>query len=307
MPTQKCNKAHLNAALTLIFLSLTSTAQIPNSGFEEWITACNRTSPVGWYSTNDLCDTMAGYFPITRSTDHFPQSVGSYSIRIANNLSAQDFAALGVAMTTPLDTTDTMDSPLFPISGHPDTLYGYYKFLPQNNDTMNISINLYKSSEWVASGDLSSSKPISEWTLFKIPLLTQMNTPYIDADSARMRISTFNSDKNFNIYGNSVLYIDNLSLNTPITHVTRLKSQKPISFSTSILDSKLTLVLQKRTFVSVRIYDLKGRMLRILMNEAQNAGWHVITLDCQRFSAGSFIIAVTAGVNSLQKRHSIVR
>jgi hypothetical protein len=305
MATIQYNVTHL--ILSLMIISLKSPAQIPNSGFEEWTTTGNRTSPVGWNSTNDFCDTMAGYFPITKSTDHYPQSNGSYSIRIANNLAAQGFAALGVAMTTPLDTADTMEDVRFPISGYPDTLYGYYKFLPQNNDTMNICIRVYKNSEGIAEGCLKSSTTISGWKLFKVPISKYPGSPYTDADNASMRISAYFSDSGHIVHGNSVLYVDNLSLSPPTTFITSPRLTNPASFNISIVSHKLTFVLQKETFVSVRIYDLKGKLLQVLLNEAQNAGAHSLPLSWNSLSEGSYVIDLNAGGVSLYNRFSIVR
>ena len=204
----------------LIAITIKTNAQIPNSGFEDWTTVGNCMKPNGWYTTNDFSDTTGSYFGITRSADHYPTSVGNYSIRIQNKPSLlPDFAGLGVAM--PGEDMSAGDNPSFPIVGHPTSLNGYYKFLPENGDTMRIYIQLYNNGVSVFSVRLEDSVTVSDWQPFTI------NFPvYTNADSARIFLASFNADA-FNAHGNSVLYVDNLSFDTLIaTSVSELDRVK---------------------------------------------------------------------------------
>lgn len=193
--------------IVLIAVAITTNAQIPNSGFENWTTVGNCMKPTDWDNTNDFADTTGSYFGVTRSTDHYPASVGSYSIRLENKPSLlPSFAAAGFAGTG-------FDGPAFPIVGHPTSLHGYYKFLPQNNDTMRIFIAFYKNGSDIFSEKIEDTVTVSAWTSFTIPFPS-----YTDADSARIFISSLDPDA-MNPQGNSVLYIDNLSFDTLITSV----------------------------------------------------------------------------------------
>ena len=208
------------------------------------------------------------------------------------------FAALGIAMTARLDGTDR---PLFPITGHPDTLYGYYKFLPQNNDTMNIRIHIFKNSIEVTSGMLISAAAVPQWTFFAIPLPS-----YADADSARIVLSSFNSDKGMAIYGNSVLYVDNLSLTPPTTGALLSRSAKPEPFSLAVTGGALRYSLQKQTCVSVKVYNIEGRlMFQSLANQSQSAGPHTLALPVKLLAAGAYVLDFTAGNVVLQKKFPI--
>src|ERR1035437_8033276 len=69
----------------LIAMTMKSNAQIPNSGFENWTTVNNCIEPTSWHSIYSLMDSSGNYCQVTRSTDHYPVSVGSYSVRIAND------------------------------------------------------------------------------------------------------------------------------------------------------------------------------------------------------------------------------
>lgn len=195
--------------IALVTISV-AYAQIPNAGFENWITPTGQCGQiVGWHSTN-IVDTSGSNCPVSMSTDHYPTAVGSTSVKLQNNIALlPNWDALGIMTTTNLDTTDR---PLFPINGHPNSLCGYYKFTSVNNDTMSINLHLYYQGTEVALATFMSAVTTSGWTAFNAPI-----SSYNNADSARMMIGACYFDKGHNgPYGNSVLYVDNLSFDTLI-------------------------------------------------------------------------------------------
>lgn len=201
--------------ITVVAFFNTINAQIPNSGFENWSGYGNGLLPNGWWCANDSVNSSETYFPITRSTEHYPTDVGNYSIRIANNPSLlPGWSAMGIAWTGGWSGND---SPAFPVIGHPISLCGYCKFLPQN-DSMRIYMCLYHDGVEVAQAKLVDTVTVSVWTPFVIPI-----PDYADADSARIMISTFDADS-FIIHGNSVLYVDNLSFDTLVTSVSETQN-----------------------------------------------------------------------------------
>jgi len=203
-------KKNVCISLSFFTLAIIATAQIPNNGFENWANIGNGLGPTFWYTPNSL-DTTGDYFSVTRSADHFPQNIGSYSIRLENQpLLLPGFKAYGLALTTRLDGSDR---PLFAITGHPTSLCGYFKFLPQNGDTMDIHFSFYKNGTEITSGKFINTDTFADWTSFNIPV---ENIFYAEVDSARITVSSFYSD-NLTVHGNSVLYVDNLSFDTPIS------------------------------------------------------------------------------------------
>lgn len=194
--------------ILMVALIQVGQAQIPNNGFESWHTVGNCQEPNSWYTTN-LFDTTATYFAVTKSTDHYPASIGNLSIRLQNDPArVPAFNAFGIALSTRLDGSDR---PLFPVSGHPTKLCGYYQFTSVNNDTMGIHIYLLNNGVDVASGHLQSNLSSSGWTSFSIPIST-----YVTADSARISIMACNFE-GAGVQGSSVLYVDNLSFDTLIS------------------------------------------------------------------------------------------
>jgi len=198
----------------LIALSIKINAQIPNSGFENWINYGNYLAPQYWATTNIY--SVGSFYPITRSTDHYPPSVGNYSVRIENNISfLTDTSGFGAIQANIINVL-APPHPSFPVTGNPKHLTGYLKFFPQNGDTMHIGSHLYLNGIEVASGGILVDSTVSNWTPFVINY-----SPYSDADSAFINITAYNSKVGAMNYphGNSVLYIDNLNFDSLISSI----------------------------------------------------------------------------------------
>lgn len=195
----------------LIILTITTNAQIPNSGFENWTTFGSYEEPAEWYTGNS--SSSGSFYPVTKSSDHYPVSVGNYSIKLENQIPLINGSSYGFATTNYASC-----SPSFPITGHPTSLCGYYKCFPLNNDTVQIGLMLFQNGIWVAGANLTCTNTVSDWTSFNIPI-----SSYSSADSAYLSIAAFYNDTTcgfpYGPFGNSVLYVDNLSFNNLITSV----------------------------------------------------------------------------------------
>lgn len=199
----------------LIAMAITTNAQIPNNGFENWTTVGSYLEPQDYLTPNSFASTS--FHPVTRSNDHYPVSIGNYSIRIESNTTLLPNAdALGLVLQNTNSTFFDGPSPSFPIIGHPTSLKGYYKFDPLNGDSMRIQIQLTLNGSEVSYSVFFSAASAS-WTSFNIPIQT-----YTLADSGSILFASYNADgppPDFIPHGNSVLYIDNLSFDNFISSV----------------------------------------------------------------------------------------
>ncbi|MDD4210232.1 MAG: T9SS type A sorting domain-containing protein [Bacteroidales bacterium] len=209
----------------LLVLAFKINAQIPNNGFENWTTTGAYETPIFWTCGNS--SSSGAFYPVTKSTDHYPTSMGSYSIRLENKLPLINGSSYGFAFTE--NGTENAGSPSFPLLGHPTSFCGYYKCFPLNNDTMQIGIMLFNNGEFVAGAELLCTDTVANWTSFNVPIST-----YTDADSACIAVAAFYNDTNCALpngpYGNSVLYVDNLSFDSLITSVSE-RIDKCLSFN----------------------------------------------------------------------------
>jgi hypothetical protein len=270
----------------IILLALISgnlRAQIPNSGFENWITAGNCEEAAGWYTTN-LIDTNGTFCPVSRSTDHFPAVVGSYSIRLENNAALlPNLNAYGIATTTLLDGSD---KPLFPISGHPDSLCGYFKFDCINQDTMSLNVYLSYNSIEIASGHFLVDSSVTNWTPFTIPI-----SSYANADSARITLMAANI-KGAGVQGNSVLYVDNLSFDTLIAdRLPEVPAPSAISISPNPASETITVSFPASTgpLTEIFLYDISGRTVYKLEASCHSSP---LRLDVSDLDEGMYFLSL---------------
>ena len=202
----------LFTAVSLVFIITEGFSQIPNNGFENWTNFGNYMDPNSWYTTNS---TSSGtFYPVTRDTSHYPVTVGSYSLRIESRPSLLPGGeALGASSTG----SGFNLTPDFSITGHPNSLTGYYKFVPQNGDTLDILIVLFNNSTIAATGIFQTTTPAPNWTPFSIPI-----SNYSTANNAKIYLGAYNISgppPQYVPYGNSVLNIDNLNFDSFISDV----------------------------------------------------------------------------------------
>lgn len=245
--------------LTVLIASI-SKAQIPNNGFENWNNLGTYMDPQGFVTPNSLTTT---FYPITRSIDHYPTSIGNYSIRLENKPSLlPNPGALGLVLQNKSNVV--MDGPgiAFPIAGHPTTLTGYYKFLPLNGDTMRIQVILFKNGSEVSSVSMTSTVTASSWNTFTISFPS-----YTSADSCSILMASYNCDgppPSYVPHGNSVLYVDNLNFDFLLTSIVE-QSTKATSFklypnpasNVVSLDSDKTY----KTNLTINIYSVIGDLI----------------------------------------------
>ena len=261
---------------------MNTIAQIPNSGFENWTTFGNYMQPNGWVTTNEYAS--GPFYAVTRDTSHFPSSVGSYSIRLENN-TALGFPQAGGAAKTG-DTLLSSDGK-FPISGHPTSLTGYYKFIPQNGDTMLIRVRLFQGSE-VATASFRTTTGASEWTTFNLPIPL-----YTTADSAEILLAAFNINPGTTPFpqGNSILFVDNLNFDIPITSgISEVNEIHAISVYPNPFNSSATIQFNSEMRnAELNIYNLFGQKIKTINNISQQE----IKLYRDNLPSGMYFIYLT--------------
>lgn len=239
---------------------ISANAQITNNGFENWTTVGSYENPTGWATMNSLA--AGPFYSCTKSTDHYPVAVGNYSIRLENNTAlTQATGGYGMAVT---DTMAYPFRPSFPISGHPNSLCGYYKYFPQNDDTMFIRIILFNNGILVGNHATESGVTTSSWTSFNVPL------DYTSADSATILMSAFfPQGPTDGPHGNSVLYVDNLSFDNLITSInvsaTDLSTESPVFNLNPNPASDVVALSIIRSYngrMVINIYDLDGTLVK---------------------------------------------
>jgi hypothetical protein len=279
----------------LIAMTIKANAQIPNGGFENWTATGGYEDPTFWGGTNSY--STGPFYAVTKSTEHYPAAIGNYSVRLENSIAlSPDYSGRGALFTGP-----PPPGPNFPIAGHPTSLTGYYKFAPLNNDTMFISVQLFKNGLLVAVGESTSTASASSWTPFTIPIQS-----YASADSGSIILAAYNA-KGFNYlpHGNSVVYVDNLNFDNLITSVIYRNSKRPGPASNIVnlfnpSSSGISFALSSRLCVSLKAFDLAGREIATLVNnEMMSAGTYTKRWNAGAASSGAYLYRLRAGSSTV--------
>ncbi|MBL7810846.1 MAG: T9SS type A sorting domain-containing protein [Bacteroidetes bacterium] len=263
----------VNAASWLMVddVSFAGTAlNVPNPGFEDWkVLSHNYLNK--WYDGYNVRDLLFGRQPnMSRTTD---KATGNYALLLQNIIQNGD-TSWGYTRT---GGPDQWSGPTFPVSGKKDTLYGLYKWMPQNLDTFEISASFYKMGSMVGYANWVNGEAKSTWTIFKIPVnYFGMDIP----DSASISI---NSARN-KAKGASKLYLDNINFNQVYNISSRNFTSTGFRVWPNPASDRLQVELTSATDAfRIEIFNSQGQQV---LNEKISAGEN--TLDISRLSPGIY-------------------
>ncbi len=219
---------YLHIIFALLIINRTEAQQLENSGFEQWENVgTGEEEPLSWSSTKTSDNSsLNGLAPqvISRTTD---AHTGTYAAKLINknvpfvNIVANGIVTNGIIHTT----TNPQDSYVYtdvnssdhsqPFTSYPDSIVGWYKYVPQGNDVGNIQVLLHSSYGQLpidastsvialAEFDFSSN---SNWTRFSTPFNyypTIHNPAYI--------LCNISAGDSTQAVANSELKIDDLEL-----------------------------------------------------------------------------------------------
>jgi hypothetical protein len=281
-------------SVILIALAINTKSQIPNSGFEMWTFMGNVAFPTGWWVSNDSVGYFESYYPVTESVDHYPYNIGAFSMRLESDPTQTNmWARAGVAWP---GTWKGNNYPSFPVIGHPKALCGYYKYFPQNGDTMDIHWVIYNKGIELNQGKFRNSKTVSEWSPFKIYL---NDTNYVSADSARIMITSASiNDNPFESHGNSVLYVDNLGFDIFLStdNLNNKINNHLLNLYPNPANDKVNIEFLENYFTknsSIFIYNIQGELIyKSLINRSSYK-----QINISDYKAGVYFVKVADDLN----------
>lgn len=286
----------------LIAMTIKSNAQIPNNGFENWGTitdTCDQVitafdNPNGWRGSFQGPCTAPFIYSIQKNLDNYPLSTGLFSVIIKSDTAKE---VRGIASTATGNQSALV--PNFSITGHPTSLTGYYKFLPQNGDTMNIIVVLFQGGSMVAGGTLTGTATISNWTSFNVLIST-----YTTADSAAILLGSYNISGGRVPHGNSALYVDNLNFDNLITTgISEANEINSISAYPNPFTSATT--LQSDNFLkdaTLTVYNLYGQIEKQIKNISEKT----ITLHRDNLPSGMYFLRLTEDNKAISSEKLII-
>ena len=247
-------------------------AQIPNPGFENWYNSPNGFDPVGWGTSN-----ANPFVSVMQAT---PGYQGNYAVKV-KTWETGIFVVPG-----------TCQSDAFNFSSRPTTLSGFVKCTVIPGDSVSITITVTNggiAGTAVGAARKVFSASIPAFTSFDLPIdygsSSATDTIYIDIIAGSLQPSL----------GTEII-VDALSL-TPATGIGKIKdpflAMIGQNYPNPVKDHTVIPVnLMNTGNINIKLFDLLGRELRTVFNEAMTAGEHQVRISVADLPDGIYFYTV---------------
>jgi len=265
-----------------------TSLNIPGNDFEYWHTEQGIDLPGWYYSAKGLIPNEIINCGVIRTTD-------AVSNKYAAKLKTASQAAGGINSGNEITGK-------FPVFARHQSLTGYYKFFPVNNDTMSVSIIMYKNGTNIGRGDFIQWNAISTYTPFITDIM--YSGPTEIPDSASVSIYAYNEQPR----GNSELYIDNLNFDGFLSGI-----KEPLLQETNTIDfnvypnpfseeATIAFTLNQDEDVMVKLVDLSGKQVALSTKGYFKSGTNNIILSASGLSKGFYICIINTRSNNISKK-----
>lgn len=185
-----------NSILTIDDISFSGTnLTVPNGNFEQWQSLV-RENPEVWAVNFGDFPSSSVFEPVVKTADHVS---GNYALRMQTDPSVSYKSASIISGQQMLHY-----QPAFAVGARHNTLNGYLKYHPQNNDTLNFTLNMFAHGVDIGNIYLNIDTPIAQYTPFSFDIAYLSQYANVIPDSAYLSISI----GGYQALGNSVAYID---------------------------------------------------------------------------------------------------
>ena len=255
---------------SFVFFLISLNAQIPNSGFEDWVVDGNNNNPIDWSTTN--------HDPIVCVTPYTPAYAGDYSMRVST-YDAEIIIITGVASIE------------FPHAQRPSELNACIKTTVMPGDKVYLIIAFYQGDSVVAlptDCTFSIDTTISEFTCFTFPITYQS---ILNPDSASIIIIAGSESAKL---GTEII-VDELSFNYTTTIVQKRSISKPVAENFPNPAANFTYIpvnLNRPSDLEILIWDIKGTIVQSQSIQKLTVGEHELLVNTSQLTNGIYLYSV---------------
>jgi len=290
----------ITALFTIALLAFTASfAQVlPNAGFETWThnTFPSYDTPDGWNTLNPttgLLGVITCYKAATLDIHG-----GTYALKLITK-SVAGQTANGVATTGTINTTSQTIGGGVSYSSRPDSIVGFYKYTPVQNDNGFVELQLLG-----VGGDTDTIG----YARFKTPNATvgaytrfAKAITYRSANAVSKSIWIISSSADaVTHHVNSTLFIDDLQL---ITNATTVAEQQKMDLTVGPNPASNMVFVRNPLFTKATflMYDVIGR--NVLFQSVANS---VNSIDVSAFPMGLYIYSIVDENNNVIKTAKLI-
>ena len=264
---------YLHMIFALLMINGTTAQQLENSGFEQWENVgTGEEEPLSWSSTktsdNSSLNALAPQV-ISRTTD---AHTGTYAAKLINknvpfvNIVANGIVTNGIIHTT----TNPQDSYVYtdvnssdhsqPFTSYPDSIVGWYKYVPQGNDVGNIQVLLHSSYGQLPIDASTSVIALAEFDFSSNSNWTRFSTPfnyYPTINNPAYILCNISAGDSTQAVANSELKIDDLEL---IYNTTTISNEETNSLHVTYVNDHLQFSNVVKE-INYAIYNVQGQLM----------------------------------------------
>ena len=264
---------YLHIIFALLMINGTIAQQLENSGFEQWENVgTGEEEPLSWSSTKTSDNSsLNGLAPqvISRTTD---AHTGTYAAKLINknvpfvNIVANGIVTNGIIHTT----TNPQDSYVYtdvnssdhsqPFTSYPDSIVGWYKYVPQGNDVGNIQVLLHSSYGQLPVDASTSVIALAEFDFSSNSNWTRFSTPfnyYPTINNPAYILCNISAGDSTQAVANSELKIDDLEL---IYNTTTISNEETNSLHVTYVNDHLQFSNVVKE-INYAIYNVQGQLM----------------------------------------------
>lgn len=268
-----------------------TTAQIPNAGFENWSNTSGYNTPDNWSNLNSM-SASASVYTAEKGT---PGNPGSSYLKLTSKTVSGLGVVPGIAATGQINTSTMSVSGGFPWTTRSQSLTGNWQYMAYGSDAGFIAVYLTKWNaasgmrDTVASSVSTLSGMVMSWGSFT------KNLTYFkgfNPDSALIILSSSGATP----VANSYLYVDNLAFSGTVATTavsTTVSGVAGLSVFPNPASSQITISLTASTpgAYTVKLVDMVGRVVRTQSLMATK-GQISTMLNTEGISSGTYLLSV---------------
>ncbi len=280
--------------MIVLFLALGSSGamgQIPNSGFENWVSDPDTNlNPVGWQTTNS--------YPMVNVERVSPGAQGLYAMKVKTVNVGIVFP--GVAM---------LHIP-YSFSGRPTQFSAWIRSTMVGGDIGYIILGLLKGDSIVASVDSCTFKVDTSYSQFTLRQFRIANQSNLTPDSLVLFVAAGLGTGHVG----TELIIDEIAFNSGGATEVKLSDMLPHGFGLSQNfpnpfnpSTIIRYQVAAHGHVTLKIFDLLGREVTTLVDETRSPGEHAVSWDAGDAASGVYIYRLQSGSFVESKKLVVLR
>ena len=263
---------------------------IPNAGFESWAPGFGYEDPNSWGTLNAL-GLLGVPVSVTKSTSRHS---GAFSAKVETILADLEMSGTpepfpGILFIGSLNVLS--QSAVFgtPFTAKPDSLVGWIKYSPVNDDACGVVVQLSKwdavnmTQEFIGFGIYSSSSPSSSFYRFSVPIdYESQSTP------DTLQVTVVSSAEEGQGQVGSAVWIDDLSLIYNTSSIGELNGSSFEVFPNPVNDE---LSISSKTVDKMEVYSATG----ILIDHIVIDSGLTYIYDTKKIANGLYIVKNSKG------------